>query len=140
VKLYSMAKSLNSSSCRLDNPISWAFCFGGFGMECICMSMPCKCVYALKSSLLFYGNMLLAWRIKRSCMLSMDLLLWVFSLDGLSNILECFSSYVDVIVIDSWHVLRFGGKLSGCISTPPRDKIDICVCFQRDHHIYIYLF
>jgi hypothetical protein len=68
------------------------------------MSMPCKCLYALKSSLLFCGNMLLAWRITRSFMLSNDLLLVVFSSDDVSDVTYFVSSLVDAVVIDSWHV------------------------------------
>jgi hypothetical protein len=52
----------------------------------------------------------------------MDLLLSVFSSDDVFGVTEFFSSQVDVIVIDSWHVLMFGDKLDGCICNhpPPR--------------------
>jgi hypothetical protein len=103
--------------------------------------MPCKCLYALKSSLLFCGNMLFAWSITRSCILRIDLLLCVFSVE----VLFCF-----VLQNDGHHVLMsllmilgmFQCLVLGCLGVYllPREKINMCVHFRRDHRIFSYLF
>jgi hypothetical protein len=86
--LYYRAKILNPSSWRSDSSISCAFCFGDLGMECICISIQCRCVYALKSSLLLCGNIVFAWSITRSCILRIDVLLWVFLVEVLCCVSE----------------------------------------------------
>jgi hypothetical protein len=100
--------------CRSDSSISFAFCFGDSGMDCICISIPCKCLYALKSSLLICGYILFACNIMRSCILRIDLLLGLFLVE-----LFCCVSEHGVIVNDAWHVSMVGVKLYGCMSAPP---------------------
>jgi hypothetical protein len=92
--------------------------FGGFEIECIYMAMPSKCVHVLNSYLLFFGKILFTWTILKSFMLSMDMLLVEFSSDDISDGVESVSSLVDAVVMDSWHVLMYGDRLSGCIFNP----------------------
>jgi hypothetical protein len=90
--LYSSANIFNSSLWRSDISISCAFCFVYLGTDCICITIPCKCLYALKSSLLFCGNILFACSIKRSCILRIYVCLEVFSAEVFLCVSEWYSS------------------------------------------------
>jgi hypothetical protein len=101
--------------------------------------MPFKCLYALKSSLLLFGNMLFVWSITRYCKLRIDLLQWFFKC-------KCYFLHQN----DVHHVLMsllmilsmFQCLVLGCLGIYllPREKINMCLHFQKDNHIYSCLF
>jgi hypothetical protein len=103
-------------------------------MECICISMPCKCLYALKSYLWLCGYMWFACKITISCMLRMDLFHVVLSAE-----LFCCVSEGAVVVKDVWHVYMVGVKLSGCMSATPEVNRYVCSLPKRSSHIYLFV-
>jgi hypothetical protein len=98
--------------------------------------MPCKCFYALKSSLLFCGNTLFAWSITRSCILRINLLLCVFSVEKLF----CLQNDGHHVLMSLLTILgMFQCLVLGCLGVYllPREKIKMCMIISEGIIIFI---